>query len=247
MKIGGQIISSLEFPSIMSLVIFAAGCTLRCPYCHNPELIDGGDDIPLDEIFITIQESIEFIDGVTITGGEALTQPDDVLKVLKYCRKLDLKTKLDTNGSYPKRLKRSIKFLDYVALDVKAPFDKYKDIIGSDIGDSVNESMKICHKTPHIFLECRTTYVPFLMNADDIMRIAQKITCDAYTLQQFRNRVVLDEKLLDTPNPPRSELIEIANQILPVLGKVKIKTAEFGDETLNIFNTSNHDKRNFSH
>lgn len=232
MKLGGHIISSLEFPESMSLVIFTAGCTLRCPYCHNPEIIDGGEDISIGEIYNKIQESTDFIDAVVITGGEALLQYNDIEKILKYCRKFNLKTKLDTNGCHPKRLKKAIKFLDYVALDVKAPFDKYKEIIGADIGDLVNESMKLCHNNTNIFLECRTTYVPFLMNTDDIKRIAQEISCDVYTLQQFRNRVVLDEKLYDTPNTTRKELIGIANQIKPILGKVKIKTAEFGDEII---------------
>jgi pyruvate formate lyase activating enzyme len=41
-KIGGVLVSSLEFPGKMSLVIFTAGCMLRCPYCHNPGIIEGG-------------------------------------------------------------------------------------------------------------------------------------------------------------------------------------------------------------
>jgi pyruvate formate lyase activating enzyme len=232
MKSGGHIISSLEFPERMSLVIFTAGCILRCPYCHNPGLIDGGEDISLDEIYTKIRESTDFIDAVVITGGEAISQYDDIKKILKYCHELDLKIKLDTNGYYPKRLKKIIKFLDYVALDVKAPFDKYKEIIGVDIGDLVKESMEVCSDDLNVFLECRTTYVPFLMNPDDIRRIAQEISCDIYTLQQFRNRVVLDERLKDTPNPTRKELIEIADKIKPILGKFKIKTAEFGDEII---------------
>ena len=230
MKFGGHIISSLEFPESMSLVIFTAGCPLV--HCHNPGLIDGGEDISIGEIYTKIYESTDFIDAVVITGGEALTQYNDVKKILKYCHDVDLKIKLDTNGYFPQRLRKVIKYLDYVALDVKAPLDKYKEIIGTDIGELVRESMQICNNNSNIFLECRTTYVPFLMNANDIKRIAQEINCNLYTLQQFRNRVVLDETLLNTPNATQKELIEIANQIKPILNKVKIKTAEFGDEII---------------
>jgi len=80
--------------------------------------------------------------------------------------------------------------LDYVALDVKAPFDKYEEIIGANVGELVRESVDLVYNSDS-FLECRTTYVPSLMNGDDIKGIAQEISCDIYTLQQFRNQMVL--------------------------------------------------------
>ena len=101
-----------------------------------------------------------------------------------------------------------------------------------DIGDNVKKSMEICFNDPNTFLECRTTYVPGLLNHEDIMEIAKSIQCDLYTIQQFRNRVVLDEKLKQTPNPSHEELLEIINEITPILGRVKLKTAEFGDEII---------------
>lgn len=233
MRIGGHITSTLEFPGHMSIVIFMAGCNLRCPYCHNPELIamDGGEKTTLDELFNQFEKSSDFIDAVVISGGEPLLQVKDVKKILNHCQKLDLKTKLDTNGCYPKKLKNIINLLDYVALDVKAPFDKYEKIIGANVGELVRESMELVYNSDS-FLECRTTYVPSLMNVEDIKEIAQEINCDIYTLQQFRNRIVLDEKLYETPNATRDELYNFAIEIKPSLGKIKIKTAEFGDEII---------------
>jgi pyruvate formate lyase activating enzyme len=233
MRIGGHITSTLEFPGHMSIVIFTVGCNLRCPYCHNPELIpmDGGEEVPLDKLFTQVEESSDFIDAVVISGGEPLLQEKDVKKILNHCQELDLKTKLDTNGCYPKKLKQIIDQLDYVALDVKAPFDKYEEIIGANVGELVRESVDLVYNSDS-FLECRTTYVPSLMNGDDIKGIAQEISCDIYTLQQFRNQMVLDEKLYQTPNATRDELYNFANKIKPILGKIKIKTAEFGDEII---------------
>src|SRR5690606_10781046 len=157
-------------------------------YCHNPELIamDGGEETTLDELFNQFEKSSDFIDAVVISGGEPLLQVKDVKKILNHCQKLDLKTKLDTNGCYPKKLNNIINLLDYVALDVKAPFDKYEKIIGANVGELVRESMELVYNSDS-FLECRTTYVPSLMNVEDIKEIAQEINCDIYTLQQFRN------------------------------------------------------------
>jgi len=41
MKIGGlQKFSLLDYPGELSAIIFTQGCNFRCPYCHNPELVD---------------------------------------------------------------------------------------------------------------------------------------------------------------------------------------------------------------
>ena len=234
--IGGILVSSLEFPGKISLVIFTAGCMLRCPYCHNPGIIDRGYSRTITEIFKEIDDSIDFVDSVVITGGEPLIQKEEVLKIIKYCKDLQLNIKLDTNGYYPEKLEDLMDLVDYIALDIKAPFIRYKEVTGQDIGENVRKSMEICLKFPETIFECRTTYVPGLMVPDDIVEIAKNIRCDVYTIQQFRNRTVLDEKLKDTPSPSRKELIEIAESVKPFLKKIKIKTSEFGDETIKASN-----------
>ncbi|CEA12409.1 MULTISPECIES: anaerobic ribonucleoside-triphosphate reductase activating protein [Methanobacterium] len=231
MLTGGVILSSLEYPGKMSLVIFTGGCPLRCPYCHNPEIIAGGDDTPLSTIKKEIDESLDFIDAVVITGGEPTMQMEGLGQILEYSREKGLKTKLDTNGCYPESLQEILELVDYVALDIKAPFAKYKEIIGVEIGEKVKKSMEIITNS-NVFLECRTTYVPGLLEPEDVYEIARNIQCDIYTLQQFRNRVVLDEKLKNTPDTDPKELKEIALQIKPQLGKVKIKTSQFGEEII---------------
>jgi len=232
MIIGGMLISSVEYPGKISLVIFTGGCVLRCPYCHNPELIDGGKQVNLDEIKMEIQDSLNFIDSLVITGGEPLIQLDELLELLNYFKKTSLKIKLDTNGCYPDRLRKIIHLIDYVALDIKAPFNKYQDITGKPIGYYVEESMQIVLNSAHTFLECRTTYVPGLLDKEDILNIVKNINCDLYTVQQFRNRVVLDEKLEKIPNPSRDELYIIAEEIKPYVKRLKIKTSEFGEESI---------------
>ncbi|OPX59523.1 MAG: pyruvate formate lyase-activating enzyme 1 [Methanobacterium sp. PtaB.Bin024] len=229
MIIGGTIFSSLEYPSKMSLVIFTAGCLLRCPYCHNPEIIEGGESVSLLDVKKEIDEALDFIDAVVITGGEPLMQAEEVGELLNYSQRKGLKTKLDTNGCYPERISKIIDSIDYIALDIKAPFSKYGEVIGAEIGDKVTESMNLVFDSD-CYLECRTTYVPGLLEPSDITEIAKSIQCDIYTLQQFRNKIVLDEKLKETPNPSPNELYKITKQIKPVLGKVKVKTSEFGEE-----------------
>ncbi|MCL2157251.1 MAG: anaerobic ribonucleoside-triphosphate reductase activating protein [Methanobrevibacter sp.] len=230
MEIGGTIISSVEYHGKISLVVFMAKCPLKCPYCHNSEILEGGTEVSLSEIFKIIDDSSEYIDAVVVSGGEPLVQIDDLVSILKYSKKLNLKTKLDTSAYYPDRIKKVIPYLDYLAIDIKAPYNKYQEIIGSDIGEKVEESVKIAHNNPNVFLECRTTFVPNLLNFKDIEQISREIECDLYTIQQFRNTSVLDESLENVESPNPNELRKLAKKIKPVLGKVKIKTSEFGEE-----------------
>lgn len=232
MKIGGTFISSLDFPGRISLVISTGGCPLRCPYCHNPELIDGGEEVTYHDILKKIDDSLEFIDALVITGGEPLMHYAEIKDILTYAKSKNLETKLDTNGCYPEKLKSILELVDYVGIDVKAPFDKYKDIIGSDIGSKVEKCLEISFNSNSTFLECKTTYVPSLISFEDIKQISREIECDLYTIQQFRNRVVLDPKLENIPSPTPQELRKIAEAIKPVFKKVKIKTAEFGEEII---------------
>lgn len=233
-EIGGMVISSIEFSGKMALVIFTAGCMLRCPYCHNPESIEGGDIYDMEEIFKKINESLDFIDSVVISGGEPLMQEKAVYKIFKYSKSLELETKLDTNGYYPEKIEKLIKLVDYVALDIKAPFTKYEQIIGEDIGSKVRKSMELCSEDPETFLECRTTYVPALMEPEDIVEIAKSIKCNLYTLQQFNNKTVLDERLTEVTMPLRDDVKKIAGSLKPFQDNIKIKTYEFGEELISI-------------
>lgn len=229
--IGGILVSTIEYAGNISLVIFTAGCTLRCPYCHNPGIIKEGIRTKINEIYNKIDDSLDFIDSVVLTGGEPLFQHREVGKILKYCKNLGLNTKLDTNGCYPKKLEALLDLVDYVALDIKAPFNKYSEITGLDIGDNVQESIQVCLKS-NVYLECRTTYVPELLVPEDIINIAKNIECDMYTIQQFNNKTVLDEKLKETQSPSRKELYDIAESIKPFQQNIKIKTSEFGEEII---------------
>ena len=139
MYIGGTVVSSVEFHGNMSLVIFMSKCPLACRYCHNVELLDDNTEKSFEELKSEIDSSYDFLDAVVISGGEPLVQSESVIDILKYVRRIGLKTKLDTSGIYPDKLKKilDLNLLDYVSLDVKTTFDKYRHITGSDVGGDV--------------------------------------------------------------------------------------------------------------
>lgn len=230
MFIGGTVISSVEFHGNMSLVIFMSGCPLCCRFCHNVELINDQTEIGLEEIVEEINSSKDFLDAVVVSGGEPLIQTSDVADILRHVRQLNLKTKLDTSGIYPEELEKLLEedLIDFISLDIKAPFDDYRHVVGDDVGCDVKKSMELINDYG-VMLETRTTVVPTLHTDDDIIKIASSVKSDIYTIQQFRNKNVLDPSLEKVKNPNAVELTELAKSLRDHFdGTVRVKTGEFG-------------------
>ena len=126
MLIGGlQKTSLLDFPDKISAIVFTAGCNFRCGYCHNPELINS--IAPVTEVFEFLKNRVGKLEGVVITGGEPCLQKD-LPEFIKQVKSLGFAVKLDTNGSYPEMLAKVLPDLDYVAMDIKAPLEKYSAV-----------------------------------------------------------------------------------------------------------------------
>jgi pyruvate formate lyase activating enzyme len=127
------------------------------------------------------------IDAVVVSGGEPTVQAD-IAGFIGEVHALGYLVKLDTNGTQPNVLASIIneKLADYVAMDIKAPPEKYKAICGVpvDLG-SVNESIALLMKGP-IEYEFRTTIVPQLTR-EDILIIGETIRgAHVYVLQHYR-------------------------------------------------------------
>ena len=235
MYVGGTFISSVEFHGNMSLVIFMSKCPLACRYCHNVELLEDDTQRTFEDVKSEIDNAADFIDAVVISGGEPLMQLDALIELFTYIKSIGLKTKLDTSGIYPEKIEKllELELLDFVSLDVKAPFEKYRKVTGTNIGSQVKKSMKLLNNDSNVRLELRTTYVPTLHTKKDIHNLVNDVEGDIYTIQQFRNKNVLDPALekVDVPNP--HDLVKLARDIKPLFdGVVKVKTGEFGEQVI---------------
>jgi pyruvate formate lyase activating enzyme len=135
MKICGlQKLTLLDFPGRVACTVFTGGCGLRCPFCHNASLVTGVEsagEIPEEEVLAYVKKRSGMLDGVCVTGGEPLLRPD-LAPFLEKVRALGYLVKLDTNGSFPGRLKAlaGAGLLDYVAMDVKNSLPRYAGTIG---------------------------------------------------------------------------------------------------------------------
>ncbi|NCC57485.1 MAG: anaerobic ribonucleoside-triphosphate reductase activating protein, partial [Synergistales bacterium] len=129
MKLAGLIRTSLlDDPGYICCVAFTSGCDLRCPYCHNGDLVEGavdGEGFPLERLWDHLEARRGRLDGVAFTGGEPTLQPD-LAEVLAEARVRGFRVKLDTNGTRPGVLEELLgrRLVDRVALDVKLPLER---------------------------------------------------------------------------------------------------------------------------
>lgn len=190
---GFQKLTLVDYPGKTACLIFTQGCNLRCPFCHNRDLVEGfnsKNQIDEEEIFKYLDKRKGLIDGVCISGGEPLLQKD-ILFFMQRIKDKGYKVKLDTNGSKPELLKRIIdgNLVDYVAMDIKNSFEDYGKTSGVDNMDisNIKRSIEIL-KSSNVCHEFRTTVVRELHDFNKIKSIISYIGVDAkYYLQNYRD------------------------------------------------------------
>jgi pyruvate formate lyase activating enzyme len=192
MKIGGLHPFTLsDFPGKTAAILFTIGCNFKCPFCHNTALIDAQHPAwPEHLITEFLHKRKKQLDGIVISGGEPTLQPD-LIEFIQNLKTLGYATKLDTNGSHPQVLRELIakNLLDYIAMDIKAPFEIYDQLTGIQIPlDSINaikSSIELIAFS-NITHEFRTTWPPHLLTQADIEKIKSIVPSQSlYKIQAF--------------------------------------------------------------
>ena len=180
MLIGGfQKCSLIDYPGKICAIVFTLGCNSRCSYCHNPELVYPelfNKPIPEEEIFSFLGKRRGKLDAVTITGGEPTLQADLIDFILRI-KKLEFLVKLDSNGSNPDVLQNAIssEVLDYIAMDVKAPLEKYREITSSNIDpERIKKSIGLIMNSNTEY-EFRITITESQLDESDMSKIGKLI------------------------------------------------------------------------
>ena len=188
---GLQKLTLLDYPGKVACTIFTAGCNFRCPFCHNASLVIDtykNQEIPEEELFSFLKKRTGVLDGVCVTGGEPLIQ-QGIEDLLLKIKELGYAVKLDTNGSFPDKLRRLVEqgLVDYVAMDIKNSQESYGKTIGIEEYDieNVNRSVQYLLRG-NVPYEFRTTVVQELHRRSDFESIGRWIEgAQHYYLQQF--------------------------------------------------------------
>jgi pyruvate formate lyase activating enzyme len=206
--------SLIEYPGKISAVVFTQSCNLRCPYCHNPELVEPGlfsKPAEENEIIAFLEKRKDKLDGLVITGGEPALQKG-LLDFMQQVKDMGFLIKLDTNGTLTDVLENAIErhLADYIAMDIKGPAIKYHEIAGTPVNmGAIFKSIRLIMDSG-IDYEFRTTWATEQLSSKDIVEIAMMIKgAKRFALQRFNPSKHLDPAMLNS-HPPLEDIIQEA-------------------------------------
>lgn len=221
MKICGlQKLTLLDFPGRLACTVFLGGCNFKCPYCYNTSLIDASRAKTLinEEDFLSFLDSRKGkLQGVAITGGEPLLNPDIRNFILKI-RERGFLVKLDTNGSFPERLEALIDegLVDYVAMDIKNVYGKYSITVGANVNlEKIKQSIDILLSNK-VDYEFRTTVIKEFHDIEDFNVIGKMIKgTKNYFIQNFQDKDSVFGHFNPLTHEELEQCLEVVKQYIP--------------------------------
>ena len=182
----------LDFEGFPSAILWFCGCNMRCEYCYNPEIVLGKGEFSFDDFQGFFKSRANLLKGIVLCGGEP-TLHKEIEHIASELKNIGYKIKLDTNGTRPKVVKKLIEnhLIDYVALDFKAPQEKFEIVTKSKEWDAFVETLGILVDSS-IEYEVRTTFYGGLLELGDIETI-----CDILENVGFDKKYYLQNALCE--------------------------------------------------
>lgn len=219
---GFQKMTLLDYPGKVACTVFTGGCNFRCPFCHNALLVtqlNEAEDYDEEEIIGYLKKRKGLLDGVAVTGGEPLLS-DETVEFIRRVKGEGYAVKLDTNGSFPERLKYLVneKLVDYVAMDIKNSKELYSKTAGiSNLNLSAIEESVSFLLEGNVDYEFRTTVVNGLHTVESISAAARWIQgAKRYFLQNFVDSGnLIDESMTGVSKEEMEKMRQAALQYVP--------------------------------
>ncbi len=220
---GVQKFSLIDYPGKIAAVFFTGGCNLRCGFCHNPCLVLDPESQPRfrdAELAHFLKKRRGLIEGLVISGGEPMLQPD-LAAFIREAHRLGYLVKLDTNGTFPERLEALLAEAppDALGIDFKTASSMYQDVTNTDMPDvaeRVLRSFCLAVAHPEIALDVRTTVHRTLHSKETLEAMGRELaSCGAraWMLQQFNPVEILDDDLRAETTYTDSELLALARHL----------------------------------
>lgn len=233
--------STEHWPGKISFVVLFSGSDFRCGFYSNDFVeFKNEHQVNIRDLKKEIEKNLSFIDAITFANDPCLQKPS-LMELLRFARKLNLKTSIYTNGTKPLCLKEILenKLVDYLIFNFNAPFEEkiFEKVTKSttffrqtkDIIDDIRQSLALL-KEANINIEIKTKIVPGLIyRKEDILEIANEIKgidC-VWLLEQFKPGENLIDKKLENISPPTLNFLENLREA--VLKEYNIKVEVKGD------------------
>ena len=175
----------LDYPNHLSCIVWFSGCNMRCDYCYNKDIVfSKNGNYDYKDVLNFLKTRLNLLDAVVLSGGEATTY--NLVEFCQAIKKLKFKIKLDTNGINYKHVKEllDLNLLDYIALDYKAPKEKFTKITHSNKYDEFSKTLDLLISLD-IDFEVRTTLHSDLLDEDDINTIIKDLLSRGYNKSYY--------------------------------------------------------------
>jgi len=235
--------STVDWRGKVVAILFLRGCDFRCPYCHNYPLLEPGDVMSAGDVEELLRRDFKFLDGIVLSGGEPLLQPEGVAYLCRLAEKLGLACGLQTNGNHPDELANLLNanMIDALFIDVKAPLRQvpYRMVSGLDdvgvvsrIKESINRGIRARSDGKLEYMEVRTTIFPGVTDTPaEIDEIAREVGgVDRFVLQQGRPENAPETFSRGGETTSRDELFSLATVAKRRLPAVGIRSRKGGEE-----------------
>jgi len=188
--------TALDYPDHLATIFWFAKCNIRCVYCYNRDIVFGEGKISEEEALAFLDSRVGLLEGVVLSGGEA-TLYNDLVAFCKKIKQLKFKIKLDTNGLKPETVQELVenKLVDYIALDYKAPKEKYFEITKDKHFDSFSKTLNFLIQKQFPF-EVRTTVHSDLLRVEEINRIIKDLFKRGYRGTYYLQPFVFTENTI---------------------------------------------------
>ncbi len=196
----------LDFPGKLAAIVWLIGCNMRCVYCYNPDIVFAQEGrYEKEDLLSFLDRRIGLLDGVVLSGGEPTRH--DLVPLCLAIKERGFAIKLDTNGLRPDRIAELLakKLIDYVALDFKAPHEKFGFITGSAHFDRFIETLRSLHAS-QIPFEVRTTVHADLLSVDDLERMSRWLQEHGYEGTYYLQPFVETAINMTNLEAPRQEM-----------------------------------------
>ncbi len=219
--------TTIDFPGRLAAVFYTQGCAWRCRYCHNPHLwpFPSNGAVPFKNAVRFLENRRGLLNGVVFCGGEP-TAHEKLPEAMSVIKAMGFQVALHTTGMYPDRLRKALRFCDWVGMDVKAPFHLYEKITQKErSGIEPKKSVGVVLESG-VDYEFRTTMHRALLSEEDILEIAGDLSAmgvSNFVLQSFQPKGCPDETLKNSPVSEALISQELANKLASLFKNFKIR------------------------
>lgn len=229
---GWQKSTFIDFRGKISSTFFYGGCNLRCPYCHNIDLVLNPEKLPFiddDDAISYLAEKKNIYEGVCLSGGEPLINKQ-IRDVILKIKKEGFLVKLDTNGTNVKLLQEMLddNLIDYVALDIKTGFSLYHKVFFCEkkndrLLNNIIETVSYLKEQNKVDYEFRSTLYPPYFSPEVLPEIAEIVSgAKRYYLQQFNSK----NTIVDTGDIvpfSQKKIKELKKFFKPLVGRCNVR------------------------